>query len=381
MTKYMKLFQLVLLACSLVILTGFAPFPQAGSQPGKLQVHITQVDTSRFPQVTVYASVTDETGKPVGVDPGRIMLYESGTAAKLDEVRGIGKTEPLTTLLVVDVSGSMDQAGKLDAAKAAARAYVAQMRPDDQAGLLMFNTKISYVQPLTQDKDAVVAAINNLKAGGDTAMYDALTQAVETLSDVSGRKAIIVLTDGMDNRSTHKADQVIQQIGPSGLSISTIGLGEPSQGKASLAGLDEAALKSLAERAGGAYEYANDPAALRALYERYGRALQSEYVITYQSPSSLRDGVNRTLTVSLAEAAGLVAVQVGYNPGGLVPEVAQRSSWPLFGAVFAALLVLLFAPTLVARGVGVVAGLRSGKDKTSPQAKSPKQPQQRIRLH
>jgi hypothetical protein len=49
--------------------------------------------------------------------------------------------------------------------------------------------------------------------------------------------------------------------------------------------------------------------------------------------------------------------------------------------VFAVLLVLLFAPTLVARGVVAVAGLRSVKEKARPQAKSPKRPQQRIRLH
>jgi VWFA-related protein len=380
MSKIVKLFRLCLLACSLVTLTGFAPFPQTGSQQGELQVHITQVDTSRFPQVTVYVSVTDEAGKPVGIDPKRIMLYEGDQPIEPSEVRGIGKAEPLTTLFVMDVSGSMNEAGKLDAAKVAARAYVAQMRPGDQAGLLIFNTKISYVQPLTQSNDSMVAAINNLKAGDDTAMYDALTQAVEVLQNVPGRKAIIALTDGMDNRSTHKADDVIQQIGPSGLSISTIGLGEPAQGKASLAGLDEAALKSLAERAGGIYGYANDSKALRELYERYGQVLQSEYVITYLSPSSLRDGVNRTLKVSLAEATGPVA-QTGYNPGGLVPEVAERSSWPLFGAAFAGLLVLLFAPALIARGIQVAAGLRSGADKPSSQAKPQKQPKSRIRLH
>ena len=380
MSKIMKLFRLGLLACSFVMLTGFVPIPQTGSQPGGLQVHITQVDTSRFPQVRVYVSVTDEAGKPVGVDPNRIMLYESGQGVKPNEVRGIGKTDPLTTLLVMDVSGSMDKAGKLDAAKAAARAYIAQMRPGDQAGLLIFNTKISYVQALTEDKDAMAAAIGSLKAGGDTAMYDALMQAVETLESVPGRKAIIVLTDGMDNRSTHKVDEVIQQIGPSGLSISTIGLGEPSQGKASLAGLDEPALKSLAERAGGAFGYANDPQVLRELYERYGQALQSEVVINFMSPSSLRDGVNRTLTVRLTESPGPVAAQAGYNPGGLVPEVAERSSWPLFGWAFAGLLVLLFAPTLVVQGVHVVAGFRSGQGKSGPQAKPRKQPQPRVRI-
>jgi len=143
MSKIMKLFRLGLLACSFVMLTGFVPSPQTGSQPGGLQVHITQVDSSQFPLVRVYVSVTDAAGKPVGVDPNRIMLYESGQVVKPNEVRGIGKTDPLTTLLVMDVSGSMDKAGKLEAAKAAARAYIAQMRPGDQAGLLVFNTKIS----------------------------------------------------------------------------------------------------------------------------------------------------------------------------------------------------------------------------------------------
>lgn len=378
MDKIMKLSRLGLLACSLIALTGFASPERTGPAQEGPRVHITQVDTSQFPQVTVYVSVTDAAGKPVGVDPNRILLYEGGAPIKPNQVRGIGKSETLTTLLVMDISGSMDKVGKLDAAKAAARAYVAQMRTGDQGGLLAFNTKINYVQSLTQDPNALVAAINSLQAGDDTAMYDALVKAVETLQAVSGRKAIIVLTDGMDNRSTRSADDVIRQIGPTGLSISTIGLGEPSQGRASQAGLDEPALRSLAERAGGAYGYVSDAAALRDLYERYGRALQSEYVITYMSPSSLRDGVNRTLTVSLADAAGPVAGQAGYNPGGLVPEVAERASWPLFGAVFAGLLVLLFAPTGVARAAQIASGLKrgGGKPVESPQ----KKPRPRIRL-
>jgi Mg-chelatase subunit ChlD len=56
-------------------------------------------------------------------------------------VRGLGTSDPLTTLLVIDVSGSMARAGKLEAAKAAASAYVNQMRPGDRAGLLAFATQ------------------------------------------------------------------------------------------------------------------------------------------------------------------------------------------------------------------------------------------------
>jgi hypothetical protein len=93
------------------------------------------------------------------------------------------------------------------------------------------------------------------------------------------------------------------------ISISTIGLGDPTHSKKAISGLDEAALVALAEKAGGGYGYANDEASLRNLYERYGRALQSEYAITYASPSQLRDGVNRRLEVSLELEPGQVVGQ------------------------------------------------------------------------
>jgi VWFA-related protein len=328
----------------------FGPLQQ--SDPGdEPQVHITQVDTSQFPTITVYVSVTDANGEPVGIDPGQITLSENGAPITIQSVGGEGEIGPLTTLLVMDVSGSMNEAGKLDAAKAAARTYVEQMRPGDQAGLLVFNTEINYVQSITTDREVLTTAIESLKASQDTAMYDALAQAVKILEDIGGRKAVIALTDGLDNRSLETPDGVIEQIGPSGLSISTVGLGDPAQLGVTNAALDEAALKQLAERAGGAFGYANDPDSLRALYEKYGRALQSEYILTYTSPSTLRDGVNRSLGVSLSEAAQPIAV-ADYNPGGLVPEVPQ-ASWPLFAVILAGLLILLVAPVTVNR-------LRSG---------------------
>jgi len=137
--------------------------------------------------------------------------------------------------------------GKLSAAKAAAQAYVNQMRPGDQAGLLTFNTTVTYVQTITADHAALRQAINGLKSKDDTAMLDALVQANQILQNYPGRKAIIVLTDGMDNQSKKTSDQVIQTIGTSGLSISTIGLGNPN-GAGPYFGLDESALKSLLKK-------------------------------------------------------------------------------------------------------------------------------------
>src|SRR4030042_5569607 len=122
--------------------------------------------------------------------------------------------------------------------------------------------------------------MDGVRAGEDPAMYDGLGESVGILQPFSGRKAIIVLTDGMDNRSQLSPDEVLAQIGPGGLSISTIGLGDPAVQGVSLSGLDEAGLRSLATNAGGSDAFAEDPASLKSVYERYGRALHSEYALT-----------------------------------------------------------------------------------------------------
>jgi len=321
------------------------------------QIRITQVDNSKFPNVTVYVSVTNSAGEPVGVDPTAIQISENGEVMQPVDVRGggEGQADPLTTMLVIDISGSMDKNGKLDAAKEAAKTYVTQMRVGDQAGLITFDTQTYYVQPVTTDTVALINAIDGLVTGGDTSMFDALIEAENALEGIEGRKAIIVLADGMDNHSQSTADDVINQIGPSGLTISTIGFGDA--GQSSQAGLDEPTLKSLAETSGGLYSFAADSAALTALYEQYGRTLQSEYAITYVSPSTLRDGVNRNLTVSLATQG--VSTEANYNPGGVLPEVSQ-SSWKLFGLILGGLLLLLLIPIVITRGKDMFGGMKGG---------------------
>jgi len=211
--------------------------------------------------------------------------------------------------------------------------------------LLTFNTEVTYLQLITSDQNSLLQAINGLDARGDTTLFDALAQAARILQEVSGRKAVIVLTNGSDNRSKTTADEVIQAIGSGGLSISTIGLGDPSKLGIN-SGLDEAVLKSLATHAGGVYGFANNSDDLKGLYEKYGRALQSEYSITYTSSSTLCDGLSRTLTVSLGNSSSAQAV---YNPNGVLPEVKHSASWPIFITLLMILLGMLFIPSLTSR--------------------------------
>lgn len=362
-----------ILTLILLSFIGLQPLSQVAAQSADTQVRITQVDNSKFPNVTVYVSATDANGNPVGIDPQTIQIQENGQVMEPVDVKGGGavvggEAIPVTTMLVIDISGSMDKNDKIGAAKEAAKAYVSGMRSGDQAGLITYDTQVYTVQPITSDTAALTSAIDGLKTGSDTAMYNALIEAEKELESVSGRKAIIVLTDGMDNQSSSTADDVINGIGQSGLSISAIGFGDTTV--SGQAGLDEASLQSLTERAGGQYAFASDAQTLSALYQQYGESLQSEYAITYVSPSTLRDGVNRSLTVSLSEAG--VTAEGAYNPGGVLPEVSSRS-WTLFGGILAALLILLVAPFLVNRTAQAVSNVKTSRS-------SPAKSKGRIKL-
>jgi len=353
--KLNYLIKLSILLAVVLGASGFSPASQAKQSGGQPIPQITQVDTSRFPQVVVYVSIINAAGEPVPVSPNSLVLLENGQEIKPEKISGSGDVGPLTTMLVMDISGSMNDSGKLDAAKAAAKAYVTQSRPGDQIGLMAFNTQTTYAQPITKNQTALLEAIDSLKARDDTAMYDALKTSIEYLEAVQGRKAIIVMTDGLDNRSKIGPLVLLDHIGPAGLSISVIGLGDPKKPRTMLGGLDEAGMKAFAQRAGGSYGYANDADSLRNLYEMYGRALQSEYVITYNSPSQLRDGVNRAVSVTLDGKAGMApagGTPSSYNPGGLVPEVAEPASWGVFVVLLGFLILLLAVPWLVRLVIG-----------------------------
>lgn len=326
-------------------------------EPESPQVRITQVDNSNFPNVTVYLSATNVAGEPVGIDPSTIQIHEDGQLMQLTDVRGGGEALggeaiPITTMLVIDISGSMEKGNKIGAAKDAAKTYISGMRDVDQAGVIAFDTQVYRIQEITSDKAVLTAAIDGLRTGSDTAMYEGIMEGTKALEGISGRKAILVLSDGLDNQSIATEESIVSNVGPSGLTVSAIGFGDPSG--TGQAGIDEAGLQSLTSRTGGQYAYVTDAATLTALYQQTGKAYQSEYAVTFVSPFTLRDGVNRNISVSLTGAPALA--EGTYNPGGVLPEVTA-SSLPLFLSILAGLLVLLFLPGLIG-GISNLAGGR-----------------------
>ncbi len=375
MKQKTKIFMLLVAISAMVFSTAFSPIPQSSEG---LSLKITQVDTSDFPNVVVYVSAEDQYGEPTPINPNFLVLREDGKKVPVTLIEGASDSGPITTMLVMDVSGSMNHGSKLRMAKNVATKYVDQMRSNDLAGIIAYNTRVTEVQSVTKDREILKEAIEGLKAENDTAMYDAIKKAIEVLNPLPGRKAILVLTDGLDNRSKSSPSDVVDSVGESGLSIGIIGLGKASQSTGSITALDEDTLTALSAKAGGDYSRATDEDSLAQIFEHYGRTLQSEYAITYRSNSTLRDGMNRRLTVTLEEggiAGWSEAAAANVNPGGIIPETRASDTWLLFFGLLGFLIVLMVLPT-------ILRNTRKAKVetvKTDPVSNPPKQSRVKLR--
>ena len=184
-----------------------------------------------------------------------IMVYERG--------KGI------STAIVIDRSGSM-YGTDIENAKTAAKSYVGYMGTDDRAALISFSSSVTVDQPFTSDKTLLTAAIDNLVASGMTAFYDAVYEAVTetTKEDSIRRRAIIALTDGVDNSSfykqetdisIYKSSDVSSYAKQKGIPVYTIGLDVTST--------TEAYLYNLAIQTNGLYFNAPNSTQIKSIYD------------------------------------------------------------------------------------------------------------------
>lgn len=147
-------------------------------------------------------------------------------------------------VLVIDVSGSMEDGGKLDTARAGLATFLARILPEDRVGLVSFGSQsqVDVVPaPLGENRIALDDAVNRLQPTGKTALYDALLVGKATLdalppaADGDRMRAIVLLSDGLDNSSTATLDEVRAAFDESGISIFPVAYG----GDADIAALEQ----------------------------------------------------------------------------------------------------------------------------------------------
>jgi VWFA-related protein len=178
------------LLISAVLVTLQSP-PALGQEPN---VEVVRVSTDL---VTVPVIVKTRAGGYVpNLQVEDFRVYEDGVEQQISYFETIDK--PFTVVLMLDISDSIE----LQDIQNAAIAFLKQLRPDDRSLVVAFDKQVVRLTPITGDPRLLSEAINKAKARGGTALYDAIDTVISSyLKAVSGRKAIVLLTDGIDTSS------------------------------------------------------------------------------------------------------------------------------------------------------------------------------------
>jgi VWFA-related protein len=160
-----------------------------------------EIATSVAPQLMrVNASVTDRNGRAIpGMRNSDFAVYEDGSERKIVDVTPA--TEPFNLVLLLDVSGSVEE--RIDFIRKAARDFLNTASPQDRISIISFRDDIKIISGFSTDRSLLSKKLDELDAGGATAMYDALAYTlVDTLKPLRGeRTAVVILSDGDDNKS------------------------------------------------------------------------------------------------------------------------------------------------------------------------------------
>jgi VWFA-related protein len=285
--------------------------PPSGS--GGLNLTVNQIITGNCPRISTIVSVTDNQGNPVtGLTASNFTVKEDGVVQSIT-VNQVGTSggSGLSLAIVVDRSTSLSDSD-LANMKAAAKGLVSKLGASDAVSVWAFSTGVDKLQDYTTDRTAINRAIDSIARTGSTALYAAVIQAAQSLAARSGRKAVVLMTDGEDNNSGGKTiDDAIAQAKLASSPVFPVGFGSANA----------TILTRLANETGGVYKGAQSSADLSTLLSSLGTVISSQYEIIYTSSNP---SINHTLDVSSAS---------GSNTSSIVSRTYSACSASAAGAV------------------------------------------------
>ncbi len=225
---------------------------------------------------------------------------------------------PVTVGLVIDHSGSMGR--KLADVAVAARTFVRASNPEDELFVVNFNEKVTLGLPglrgLTDDADALERAISSRPATGQTALYDAVSRALEQLqSGGPEKKVLIVVSDGGDNASVLGLSEVLRKAALSSATVYTIGIFDEEDPDR-----NPNVLRRLARATGGESFFPEQLNEVVAICERIARDIRNQYTIGFVSSNQAPPGTVRVIRVA-ARGEGKSSLSVRTRSSYIAPDV------------------------------------------------------------
>ena len=240
-------------------------------------------------------AVLDSDHRPVtGLTADNFHIYEDGREQKIKIFQA--EDTPATLGLVIDNSGSMSN--KRRDVIAAALAFINASQRDDEMFIVNFNRKawlgLPASMPFTNNVPELRATLAETRTEGTTALYDALELSLNHLKEgMHQRKALVLLSDGGDNASVLKLEDVLHMAQQSSATIYCIGIYDPfAKDK------NPGVLKRIAKVTGGETYFPSNPSDLQDIWRHIAGSIRAQYTIAYISSNGARDGSYRSVKIT-----------------------------------------------------------------------------------
>jgi VWFA-related protein len=268
----------------------------------------TTVESVRVDVVQLHVSALDKSGHFVkGLARDDFSIQEDGRRQTISGFEVADKL-PLSIGLVVDGSGSMEQ-GLAFVHEASAELFKNLIRDKDRGFVIEFRERPRFLQDLTGNSAELQRAARETRAEGATALYDSIILGLYQFRALEGRKALIVVTDGADNRSHVDFATLLRYARSAGAPVYFIAVGIPLTDFKSKKVINEIATES-----GGQVFSIGSASKIAEVTKQIEEELRSQYVLAFRTDSQKPQGEYRAVSVAVARPGVSVRTIRGYIP-------------------------------------------------------------------
>jgi len=279
--------------------------------------------------VTVDSAVVDNKGHFIpGLKKEYFRVLEDGVPQKVSSF-SLGEA-PMTIALIVEFSNRFQQyysAGWFQTLQAT-YGFVQTLKPEDFLAVIAYDLRTEILSDFTTDRSQTSEALARLRIAGfsESNLYDAVVDTAERMQDIEGRKAIVLISSGMDTFSKLTFDKARRRIQDAGVPIYTVGLLQTQREMAdargamgSIARMDflqaDNQMRTFAAETGGQSFFPRFDAEFPAIFRSIAEALRTNYVLTYNPANQARDGKVRRIKVELVNPENNEAVRINDEKG------------------------------------------------------------------
>ncbi len=290
--------------------------PAATTGPASLKTHPGSIIRMNVDLVLVPVTVTDPMNRLVtGLEQEDFKIYENSGEQRITSFAS--EDAPVSIGIIFDLSGSMTS--KLMRARESILQFIKTANPQDEFFVIGFNDRPELIEDFTSSIEDIQSRLATVRSGHRTALLDAIYYGVEKMKDARHeRKALLVVSDGGDNRSRYTENEVRAQVRESDVEIYSIGIFDPYAATPEER-TGPLLLNELCEETGGRMFRVDDLSEMSDIAEKISTELRNQYVIGYRPRDMHRDGKWRKVKVKLNPPQGLPPLTVHARTGYYAP--------------------------------------------------------------